>query len=362
VSLELQPQQQLASTAAVAGAGRLTGGKRDSSQLGGLPVPPSPLDSVGVSFEDQDAIAGAASLSMLNMYPFPSSSSFASRGRVLIEKMFLIGFMDAETPAYLVRSLEGSAESMYTEAQQCRDGCGLDKIRDAVPKDPAVQAVFDLKYSQITVENKDIFWTYCCAFLIFFYEHRTHKPFEIQRIHAEGRLYRFLMRYPEFLPCSTVQVHRLLTFSLCMTLAIEAFGNGNNMGCLVELVTRMTESREVALHCNTSGGGLKNYGKLTKVSTEKCRKLIYQRESGIEPRRRIVVSSRSKQSSSPSVGGDDSTSAGDSGSVAPPPLGSTDESGGSPRKGGSGRSSKESGSDRDEDDDEASVTHGAEKP
>jgi hypothetical protein len=271
--------------------------KRDSSEIASmLPAQPPHRASAGVGFDDQDAIAGAASLSMLNMYPYPPSS-IVSRGRMLIERMFLIGFMDAETPAFLVRSLEGSADSLHAEVQQCRDGCGLDVIRDTVPKDAAVQAVFDLKYSQIAVDKKDIFWTYCCAFLMFFYEHRMQKPFEVQRIHDESRLYRFLLRYPEFLPCSTVQVHRLLTFSMCMSLAIEAFGNGNNMGCLVELVTRMTESREVALHCNTSGGGLKNYGKLTKVSTEKCRKLIYQRESGVEPRRRTSVSGRPKRSS-----------------------------------------------------------------
>lgn len=269
---------------------QMTGTKRDAYGMGPMPFAQSRTGgaNAGSSFDDQRHEARGSS----------SAAALPSRGRALVEKMFILGFMDSDTPADLVRGIDYSADSIFENVQRCHDGLGLDILRESVAKDPAFQTVFDLKYSQITPDKKDIFWTYCCAFLVVYYERRMQKSFEVQRIHDERRLYQFLHRYPEFLPCSTVQVHRLLTFSMCMALAVEAFGAGNNMGCLVELVTRMTESREVALNCNTSGGGLKNYGKLTKVSTEKCRKLIYQRESGVEPRRRCnVIKSRPRRSS-----------------------------------------------------------------
>jgi hypothetical protein len=94
---------------------------------------------------------------------------------------------------------------------------------------------------------------------------------------------------------------------------------------MVELVTFMVKGKDIALCTNISGGGLKDFDRPTEVSTEKCRVLIYHRESGTSPRRRrhsdlsVVLKTPSGTSNYPSVSSARSLQQPDAAYLAYPP-------------------------------------------
>lgn len=208
--------------------------------------------------------------------------------KCLLKKMLSVRMVDDRTSPVVIECISALADELFRAAYQCKDGNGFDLIRLCLSSEnfPPVSDALRANYSSLNeAEDKCIFWTLCGAFLIIYFELHSDSVFETPLTYDESEFELFLRRYPEFL-IRTWDASSLLEFQLCMKRAVQCFGNGNNMGCLVELVTFVMKGRDVALTCNTSGGGLRNYDHPTEVSTEKCRILIYQRESGILPRTR----------------------------------------------------------------------------
>lgn len=222
------------------------------------------------------------------IYQYINSPTCPNLVKCLFRKMLSVGLLDDYTNPMVVRCLVDHTPVLLAAAPSCCDGNGLDLIRQSIDfsRYQHVGDVFRANYSSISdPEDKCIFWTIAAAFMIMCFEVQHDAIFTVPFKYSTEDFEPFLRRYPEFL-IRTWDAVELLCFQLCMKTAVECFGNGNNMGCLVELVTRITKGRQVALTCNTSGGGLRNYDHPTEVSTEKCRILIYQRESGIVPRTR----------------------------------------------------------------------------
>lgn len=225
-----------------------------------------------------------------------SSPAYSDLAKCLLRKMVEHGLIDDCTEPLSIQCIAEHANDLFIATFQCKDGNGFDLIRSNIDsnKYTLISEVLRANYSSLSdCEEKCIYWTMCSAFLIMYYEVHSDLVFNLPLSFTKPDFEKFLRRYPEFL-LRTWDAADLLTFQLCMKRAVQCFGNGNNMGCLTELVTRIVKGRDVALTCNTSGGGLRNYDHPTEVSTEKCRILIYQRESGILPRTRKSRGSKRK--------------------------------------------------------------------
>jgi hypothetical protein len=217
-----------------------------------------------------------------------TNPGYSDLAKVLLRKMLTTGLIDDCTEPAAIRCIAEHANNLFTASFQCKDGNGFELIRNTInsSKYDTISDILQANYSSLSdSEDKCIYWTVCSAFLVMYYEVHSDLVFNLPLSYAKSDFEKFLRRYPEFL-LRTWDSSELLTFQLCMKRAVQCFGNGNNMGCLTELVTRICKGRKTALTCNTSGGGLRNYDHPTEVSTEKCRILIYQRESGILPRTR----------------------------------------------------------------------------
>lgn len=208
--------------------------------------------------------------------------------KCVLTRMMELDMIDDYTDHAVIQCINKHASDMLEYSIHCDDGNGFELLKACIDPDqfPTVMDVLKANYSSLSgAEQKCMYWTLCGAFMIMIFEVHSDLIFQIPFSYEEKDFERFLRRYPEFL-VRTWDASELFQFQLCMKCAVQCFGNGNNMGCLVELVTGIMKGREVALTCNTSGGGLRNYDNPTEVSTEKCRILIYQRESGIVPRTR----------------------------------------------------------------------------
>ena len=237
-------------------------------------------------------------LDMLNLVSTKGSIQFtkdfiennpcSDLAKCVLQKMLATGIIDDGINPIVIECVAQHADDLFKVSSHVRDGNGFDLIKGVIDPDKyaVILVAFKANYSSITdADAKCMFWAICAVLLIMNYELNSDAIFDIPMRYTEAEFEDFLNRYPEFL-IRTWDAASLMEFYLCMKWAVKCFGNGNNMGCLVELVTRIMKGRHVALTCNTSGGGLKNYDQPTEVSTEKCRILIYQRESGIVPRTR----------------------------------------------------------------------------
>lgn len=225
-----------------------------------------------------------------------NSEACGDIAKCVLNKMLGTKLIDDTTNPLVIQCIVEHANDLFRFCHQLRDGNGFDLIKGCINPDKysAILSTYKSNYSALhDVEDKCVFWTLSSAFFIMYYEINSSLVFDIPFKYQEQEFEIFLRRYPEFL-VRTWDATSLLEFQLCMKWAVRCFGNGNNMGCLVELVTRIMKGRQVALTCNTSGGGLKHYDQATEVSTEKCRILIYQRESGIVPRTRKNRCSKKK--------------------------------------------------------------------
>jgi hypothetical protein len=222
--------------------------------------------------------AAASSTAVVDRFNF---YSWTPRAKYLIRKMRLLRFVDESTPINVVCALAKIADKLFIYAGYGKTGDGANLLRKMMTDDAAVDAVLASDFSDLSTattttgtttgtsgsagtadadaavrKQKEIFWVFSSAFLICFFEVKAKKPFSIQYYHPPALGTQFLTLYPEFSDRG-MQIDRLLTFHLCMQVAVSAFGKpignivGNaDKGCLVELVTRMTEGREVALLLN----------------------------------------------------------------------------------------------------------------
>ena len=232
-----------------------------------------------------------------------SSESCHKASKCLLNRMVATNLIDDFTEPSVVLCIAEHTPDWLSECVACKEGGGFDLIRNNIhpKKYTVVSDVLKSNYSSLSdPEEKCIYWTVSAAVLILYYEINSSNIFTLPLTSTRDEFEAFLIRYPEFI-LRTWDAAELLTFQICMKAVVSCFGNGNNMGCLTELVTRITKGRDVALTCNTSGGGLRNYDHPTEVSTEKCRILMYQRESGILPRTRKTRGSKRKFSPDGSV-------------------------------------------------------------
>lgn len=179
--------------------------------------------------------------------------TWSPRAKYLISKLRLLRFIDETTPTYVIHSLAKSADKMFIYAGYGKTGNATALLRRLNIENSTVDRVLKAEYATLASENerqdKDIYWTFASAFLICFYEVKIRKPFCIQYYHSQQLVAEFLKFYPEFSNFDGMAINRLLTFHLCMQVAVSAFGD-YDMNCLLELVTRMAEGREVALSTN----------------------------------------------------------------------------------------------------------------
>ena len=233
-----------------------------------------------------------------------------SEDKELIERMLKLGLIDDYTLHEVYEMLVDHIPAMRSVVSRCARGNGLDllnrvlhdsgtvglmppRLSEGSPEPLPIARTFELGRTNYTTaikrpEDKCIFWTFSVAFFVLYYEHVADHPFDLPAPFTENDYSEFMTKYPEF-AVRTWDFHDLLQFRLVMKHVVNIYGNGNNKACLVEMVTRITRGREIALTCNTSGGAMKKdtiYNDETEVAAECCRVRIYQRESGVEPRRR----------------------------------------------------------------------------
>lgn len=237
-----------------------------------------------------DQISNKGTIDIVN--ELIQKESCADEVKCLFKKMITAGLLDDLTEPQVVQCIAANGKQLVQAVRSCisKGDSGFTYIKAIVEESTEdfdkLKATYKSNYTSLTdPESKCIFWTFAAAFLVIYYEFTTDKLFEFPMKTTEEEYREFLLRYPEFL-IRTWDSKDLLQFKICMELAVRACGSRSNMGCLVELVTFMMKNREVALCCNTSGGGLREFHRPTEVSTEKCRVLIYHRESGGAPRRR----------------------------------------------------------------------------
>lgn len=227
--------------------------------------------------------------------------------RRLVEKMISLRLIDDYTSPIVFDCLVEHLPAMSIAVTRCARGNGLDLMSRCLqdsdvstssssvvePCERSIAQTFELGRTNYTTaikrpEDKCIFWTMAVAFFLMYYEFATQHEFLLPAPVSDNDKSEFFQKYPEFLIRSW-DANDLLQFRLVMKHVVDIYGNGNNKACLVEMVTRITRGREIALTCNTSGGAMKKetiYNDETEVAAECCRVRIYQRESGVEPRRR----------------------------------------------------------------------------
>jgi hypothetical protein len=231
----------------------------------------------------------------------------------LVCKMLSLELIDDYTSFEVFDFLVDKLPAMRLEVSRCVRGNGLDLLSSVLqqqekqdssgngqqghvsqdPQERSIPRTFELGRTNYTTaikrpEDKCIFWTMADAFFLLYFEHVTGSVFLLPTPLSNRDLDNFFDVYPEF-AVRTWDANDLLQFRLVMRHIVDMYGNGNNKACLVEMVTRITRGRAIALTCNTSGGAMKKetiYNDETEVAAECCRVRIYQRESGIEPRRR----------------------------------------------------------------------------
>lgn len=220
-------------------------------------------------------------------------SSWSPRAKYLISKMRQMRFIDEATPAYLIVWLAKTADKLFIYAGYGKTGDATELLKRIHVGHTIIDQVLNADYADLSNncsaanerDNKDIYWTFASAFLICFYEVKAKKLFSIQYYHPSALITQFLKLYPDF----GVHVHdgllvgRLLTFHLCMQVAVSAFGRGmevSSSACLVELVTRMTEGREVALAINVLANPYSlpsMLGATAATTINSCRKTIFEK-------------------------------------------------------------------------------------
>lgn len=222
----------------------------------------------------------------------------------LIKKMISLYLIDDYTSPAVLDCLIENIPAMNVVVERCARGNGLDLLSRCLQESngsahllyedgKTIAQIFELGRTNYTTaikrpEEKCIFWTFSIAFFLLYVLFVTGHEFLLPAPVTDRDMTEFFEKYPEFLIRSW-DAGELLQFRIVMQHMVSMYGNGNNKACLVEMVTRVTRGREIALTCNTSGGAMKKdtiYSDETEVAAECCRVRIYQRESGVEPRRR----------------------------------------------------------------------------
>lgn len=258
-------------------------------------------------------------------------ASWSPRAKYLISKMRLMRFIDEATPAYLILWLAKTADKLFIYAGYGKTGDAAALLKRIHVGHTLIDQVLNADYADLSNncsesnerENKDIYWTFASAFLICFYEVKAKKRFSIQYYHPGPLVAQFVKLYPDFMPHDGLLMNRLLTYHLCMQVAVSAFGRGvavTESSCLVQLVTRMTEGREVALAIDRpyTENKFPNYlGAAPAETINSCRKTIFEKvfeiksdpgkhreqitnnktgKGGEKPQRRVHFSERLEQS------------------------------------------------------------------
>lgn len=206
---------------------------------------------------------------------------WTARATQIIRKMRAFHLIDRTTPFAVVDWLAKTMDKIYVYAGYGKAGQAALLMRRLNVGHIGIDAVLRAVYTELTNEherqNKDVFWIFASAFLICFYEVKARKPFNIQYHHPASLVTEFLNLYPEFCELDAAQKNRLLTFHLVMQVAVSAFGGDDSL-CLLELVTRMTEGREVALAVNKPTA-MTFHQKMSDClgTVNDCRRIIFER-------------------------------------------------------------------------------------
>ena len=148
----------------------------------------------------------------------------------------------------------------------------------SVAKNQPLEKQHKLDVASVT-SIKDIMWAVCIAFYIL----RCPTAANMIDIPSEDETAFSDLCADLLVGKSAGNAQHLKLYWWTMRNVNLVFGGGRNKDFLVELVTRITRGRNVALSSNTAGGGLKELYGDNKVSIEKCRREIYVRVTGKAP-------------------------------------------------------------------------------
>jgi len=244
---------------------------RPDGDPGGFPFKKQRLNMVNTEMAREAVAAEAAE----------PTHGWNDRGVYLVRTMRRHGFILDSTPFAVVDWLAKAADKIYVYAGYGKAGEASILLKRLNVGHIGIDAVLRASYAELANEhereNKDVFWIFASAFIICFYEVKARKPFTLQYHHPQKLVTEFKNLYPEFAALDSGLVFRFLTYHLVMQVVVSAFG-GADPNCLIELVTRMTEGREVALAMNKPASLLFSQ----KVSEQlgninDCRRIVFQR-------------------------------------------------------------------------------------
>lgn len=239
-----------------------------------------------------DAAANTSEGQLLDIFDPLDVANWSRRARQLIRKMRLLRFIDETTPDDLIKHLAKNVDTIFVYAGYGKTGEAKALLQRVQVRDVDIDTVLSSEYSSLAGDDerrqKNIFWTFASAFLICFFEVKARKSFAVQYYHSQALINQFLEFYPEFAELGCVVITKLLTFHLCVQVAVAAFG-GACPECTIELSTRMAEGPEVALAMNKLNGLVfaipTNSHSFDSIND--CKKLIHDRV--VETRRALVA-------------------------------------------------------------------------
>jgi hypothetical protein len=225
------------------------------------------------------------------LFSFSKNATYTciTYGKSKVNQMIKLDYFNYLIPQDVMRFIDEKALAFRRIAQTCEDSDALVNIKIIVNaaelEYPHIKSVFDMTYSKRTNKaDKIIHWTICTFFMVCYIEHHTQSYFKMPMDFDELYFHEFDLNYPEFRE-RTWNKRELCNFKLVMTWVLKAFGKKENLGYTVELVTLMTAGTQTAMHCNTMGGPISKASyndAAAKIAEEKCRVLIYRRESGTQ--------------------------------------------------------------------------------
>mmetsp|Transcript_68379 Transcript_68379/g.147540 ORF Transcript_68379/g.147540 Transcript_68379/m.147540 type:complete len:349 (-) Transcript_68379:155-1201(-) len=240
-------------------------------------------------------------------------SLWTDRAKCLIMKARGFNFINAQTAPYLVAQLAKIADKMFVYGGFGKTGDGVALLKHISVGHSIVDQILRVEdYSDLysncseqnAKENKETMWLFYSAFLICFFEVKAKKQFTIQYYHPKELVEQFLAMHPNFSVFNGLVISRLLTFHLCMQIAVSAFElsvkvetprknagdagseaatddnlkEDSNVQRIIELVVRMTEGPELAhaaYRKDDSSQEALMFGAASSSDLRKCRREIF---------------------------------------------------------------------------------------
>ena len=214
-------------------------------------------------------------------------AAWSPRAKYLISKMRLLRFIDESTPSYIIVWLAKLSDKLFIYAGYGRSGDARALLKRIKVGHERIDRVLNTNYADLSAggpaverENKEIYWTFASAFLICFFEIKAKKQFSVQYYHPRKLVDQFVKLYPEFSDHDGLHITRLVTYHLSMQVAVSAFSGSasdpSEATALVELVTRMTEGRELALSCSTVAP-VTVLGSISTININQDRRVIFEK-------------------------------------------------------------------------------------